>query len=88
MRTLRLAVLFGIAGLAWKLVGARMPAAKAQIARARERIEPPLRDATDRVLSASRGAAESVRDVSLAAAEGADSLASAIGEPEPSEPQA
>jgi Tfp pilus assembly protein PilX len=75
MRTLRLAVLLGLAVLAWKLVGGRMPAVKAQIARARERIEPTLRDA-----------AESVRDASLAAAESAESVATAIGEPQPSEP--
>ena len=78
MRMLRIAVLLALAGWAWKAIKPRLPAAKAQIARARERIEPALRDATSSVRSASTDAAESVRDVSLTAAESAESVANAI----------
>jgi methyl-accepting chemotaxis protein len=77
MRTLRMTILLGLAGLAWKYVKPRLPAARAQMAKARERIEPALRDATTKVRSASKDAAESVRDVSLSTAETADALVEA-----------
>jgi hypothetical protein len=79
MRLLRLTILLGLVGLAWKkLIEPRLPAAKDQVAKARERIEPALRDATDKVRSASKDAAESVRDASLSTAETAESVANAI----------
>src|SRR5258705_10431718 len=82
MRLLRLTILLGLAGLAWKKLQPKLPAAKAQVAKARERIEPALRDVTDKVRSASKDAAESVRDASLTTAETADSVANAIPDPE------
>ena len=78
MRMLRITVLLALAGWAWKVIKPKLPAAKAQLAKARERIEPALRDATSSVRSASTDAAESVRDVSLTAAESAESVANAI----------
>ncbi len=77
MRTLRMTIFLGLVGLAWKFVKPKLPAAKAQFAKARERIEPALREASGRVQSASKDAAETVRDVSLSAAETADSIANA-----------
>jgi uncharacterized membrane protein len=77
MRTLRMTILLGLAGVAWKYVKPKLPAARAQMAKARERIEPALRDATTKVRSASKDAAESVRDVSLSTAETADALVEA-----------
>jgi hypothetical protein len=82
MRTLRMTILLGLAGMAWKYLKPKLPAAKAQLAKARERVEPALRDATTKVRSASKDAAESVRDVSLSAAETADAVAGAIAEPD------
>jgi hypothetical protein len=78
MRMLRMTVFLGLVGLAWKWAKPKLPVAKAQIARARERIEPALRDATTSVRTASKDAAESVRDVSLSAAESAESVANAV----------
>jgi hypothetical protein len=75
-------ILLGLAGMAWKYLKPKVPAAKAQLAKARERVEPALRDATNKVRSASKEAAESVRDVSLSAAETADAVAGAIAEPD------
>ena len=97
MRTLRLTVLLGLAALAWKSLKPKLPAAKAQVARAREQIEPVLRDLTRSVRVVSKDtaetvrdvtlgaaeAAESVRDASLSAAETADSVANAIEQPAP-----
>ena len=85
MRMLRLTVLLALAGLAWKWIKPKLPAARAQVAKARERIEPALRDASNSVRSATKDAAESVRDVSLTAAESAESVANAVGEPEHSD---
>jgi hypothetical protein len=85
MRTLRMTVLLGLAAMAWKWIKPKLPAAKAQVAKARERIEPALRDATNSVRSGTKNAAESVRDVSLTAAESAESVANAVGEPERSD---
>jgi len=82
LRALRLTVFLALAGWVWKQVKPKLPAAKAQVAKARERIEPALRDATRTVRSASRDAAETVRDASLSAAETADSVAHAIPEPD------
>jgi hypothetical protein len=81
MRTLRMTILLGLAGMAWKYIKPKVPAARAQIVKARERIVPALRDATSRVRSASRDAAESVRDASLSTAQTADAVAGAIAEP-------
>ena len=78
MRMLRMTVLLGLAGWAWKAIKPKLPAAKAQLARARQRVEPALRDATNSMRSASTDAAESVRDVSLSAAESAESVANVI----------
>jgi hypothetical protein len=78
MRMLRMTVFLGLVGLAWKWAKPKLPAAKAQVAKARQRIEPALRDATSSVRSATHDAAESVRDVSLSAAETAESAANAI----------
>ena len=82
MRTLRMTILLGLAGMAWKYLKPKLPAAKAQLAKARDRVEPALRDATTKVRAASKDAAESVRDVSLSAAETADAVAGAIAEPD------
>jgi ElaB/YqjD/DUF883 family membrane-anchored ribosome-binding protein len=81
MRTLRMAILMGIAGLIWKALKPKLPAAKAQLANARDRIEPALRDATNRVRSASKDGAKSVRDASLSVAEAADSVVHVVADP-------
>ena len=82
LRLLRLTILLGLAALAWKKLQPKLPAAKAQVAKARERIEPALRDMSDKVRSASKDAAESVRDASLTTAETAESVANAIPDTE------
>jgi hypothetical protein len=74
MRILRVIVLLGLAGLAWKKFGPK--------------VMPVARDAAAKLQSASSHGAESVRDASLSVAdaslsvaETADSVAHAIGEP-------
>ena len=86
MRTLRMTILLGLAGLAWKYIKPNLPAARAQMAKARERIAPARRDATSRVRSATQDAAESVRDASLSAAETAEAVADAIAETDAAKP--
>ncbi len=78
LRILRVFVLLGLAGLAWKKVGPK--------------VMPVARDAASKLQSASRAGAETVRDASLSVAdasssvaETADSVAHAIGEPAPVE---
>jgi hypothetical protein len=73
MRTLRILILLAVAGMAWKkLLQPRLPAAKAQLAKTRDRVEPALHKAADDVRSASKHALESARDMSLSAAETAE----------------
>jgi len=78
LRILRVLVLAGLAGLAWKKFGPK--------------VVPVARDAAAKLQSASSHSAESVRDASLSVAdaslsvaETADSVAHAIGEPAPAE---
>jgi hypothetical protein len=78
MRMLRMTVFLGLIGLAWRWAKPKLPAARAQVAKARQRIEPALREATSSVLSATHDAAESARHASLTAAESAESVANAV----------
>ena len=78
MRMLRIAVLLALAGWAWKAIKPKLPAARAQIAKARERIEPRCAMQPARFDPLRRTPRKSVRDVSLTAAESAESVANAI----------
>jgi hypothetical protein len=78
LRIVRVFVLLGLAGLAWKKFGPK--------------VMPVARDAAAKLQSASRDGAESVRDASLSVAdasmsvaETADTVAHAIGDPDPTE---
>jgi hypothetical protein len=75
MRKLRFMMVLALAGVAWKkLIQPRLPAAKAQLAQTRERVEPALRKVSGEVRSVSKSAVESVRDLSLSAAETAEAV--------------
>lgn len=81
MRMLRTMIVLGLAGLAFvkgrEALAAKLPAAKARVGKARERIEPVLRKATSAVRDVSKDAAELVRDTSRSTAETADAVANA-----------
>jgi hypothetical protein len=83
LRTVRTIVVLGLYGLALvkalSYIEAEFPAAKARVDKARERMEPALRDATRTLRSASTDVAESVRDVSRSAVEAADTFTNSTG---------
>ncbi len=67
MRILRKTILLALAALgvykAWEFLGPKVAQARGGAATVRDRVEPALEDAKDRLGSASRGAVDSVVDV-------------------------
>lgn len=67
MRILRKTIVLALAALgaykAWEFLGPKVAQARGSAATVRDRVEPALEDAKDRLGSASRGAVDSVVDV-------------------------